>query len=182
MKHPFTAPIVAEVFTKEIIRLHGTPISIVSDRDKVFLSLFWREIFKIQEISLEYSIAYHPQSHGQTEVVNKCLEFYLRCFINGKPRTWSKWLHWENTGTTPELHPLQSSIWERPPQLTKYNRGQTPVSTVEEQLVERDAILDDLEAHLLKSQHKMKLYEDGKRREVNLEVGDMVYLKLQPYR
>ena len=56
------------------------------------------------------------------------------------------------------------------------------MSSVEEQLIERDAILDDLKAHLMKSQHKMKLYEDGKKRDVNFEVEDKVYLKLQPYR
>lgn len=56
------------------------------------------------------------------------------------------------------------------------------MSTLEEQLIERDAILDDLKAHLIRAQQKMKQYEDGKRRELSFEVRDMVYLKLQPYR
>lgn len=87
--HPYSATTVAETFVKEIVRLHGFPSTIVSDRDRIFLSTFWKEIFHVQGTVFNRSTAYHPQSDGQTEIVNKSVETFLRCFIGGKPKSWA---------------------------------------------------------------------------------------------
>lgn len=77
LKHPYSAKTLADVFVKEIIRLHGVPMSIASDRDPIFMSNFWQEIFKLQGTHLKMSTAYHPQTDGKTEVVNRFLETFL---------------------------------------------------------------------------------------------------------
>ena len=77
LAHPFTAIIVASRFFEQIFKLHGLPLTIMYDRDKVFTSSFWRELFKLLGTTLAFSSAYHTQTNGQTEALKKCLEGYL---------------------------------------------------------------------------------------------------------
>nr|KYP68328.1 Retrotransposable element Tf2 [Cajanus cajan] len=102
----FNASSLASRFMTEIVRLHGFPRTIVSDRDKVFLSSFWRELFRLHGTKLCFSSAYHPETDGQTEVVNRVLTAYLRCFAGDFPRRWYLFLHLADFGTTPHFTQL----------------------------------------------------------------------------
>jgi len=86
MKHPYTTVTVAQLFMDNIVKLHGLPSSIVSDRDKIFVSTFWKQLFKLYKVNLTLSTAYHPQTYGQTEMINQCLEMYLRCSVQDSPK------------------------------------------------------------------------------------------------
>lgn len=88
LKHPITALTVAKQFMVHVYKLHGLPTAIVSDRDKILTSLLWRELFRLAGVELRMSSAYHPQSDGQTERVNHCMEMFLRCLVNAVPSKW----------------------------------------------------------------------------------------------
>ena len=68
----YIAKIVADTFFDQIFKLHGLPLSIISDKDKVFFSAFWQELFKLLGTKLHISSAYHPQSDRQTESKQGC--------------------------------------------------------------------------------------------------------------
>jgi hypothetical protein len=77
LSHPCTAITVAKAFLAHIYKLHGMPSVIISDRDWVFTITLWQELFKLTDTTLNMSSAYHPQTDGQTERLNQCLETYL---------------------------------------------------------------------------------------------------------
>lgn len=188
LSHPYSAMSVAQAFLDTVFRLHGLSNSIVSDRDSVFLSDFWQELFRLQGCSLAMSTAYHPQSDGQTEVVNRCLETYLRCMTSDKPYLWSKWLPlaelWYNTNyhTATQTTPYDIVYGQSPLVHLPYLPGESKVQVVAKCLQDREDMLLLLKFHLLRAQHRMKQLADGHQSERSFESGDYVFVKLQPYR
>ena len=77
----YTAAQVADLFFGEIFRLHGLLSFIVSDRDNKFMSTFWQELFRLCGTDLTPSTSYHLQIDGQTKIVNKCVEGYMRNYV-----------------------------------------------------------------------------------------------------
>ncbi|CAJ2647971.1 unnamed protein product [Trifolium pratense] len=144
---------VAELFVKEIVRLHGVPISIISDRDPLFVSHFWMELFKLQGTQLNVSSAYDLETDGQTEVTNRCLESYLRCFASEQPKTWSHWIPWAEFWYNSTFHvsigktPFEVVYGRQPPNIIRFLSNEKKVAAVATELSERDEALTQLKAH-----------------------------------
>nr|KYP63732.1 Transposon Ty3-G Gag-Pol polyprotein [Cajanus cajan] len=188
LKTDYTSTQVAEVFMKNIVKLHGLPKSIVSDRDRVFTSKFWQQLFKLSGTTLAMSSAYHPQSDGQSEALNKCLEMYLRCFTVDNPREWSKLLPWaefwynSSFQSSINMTPFRAVYGRDPPTIVKYQLDSTDPPSLQELLLQRDVTLNQLKTHLVKAQQRMKKFADKKRIPLEFDIGELVLVKLQPYR
>lgn len=134
------------------------------------------------------SSAYHPQTDGQSEILNKCLEMYLRCFTYENPKGWVKALPWSefwyNTAfhTSLGLTPFKALYGREPPTLTRQPCTTLDPVELREQLINRDNLLAKLKNNLARAQQVMKTQADKKRQEVSMKVGDHVLVKLQPYR
>ncbi|XP_048552596.1 uncharacterized protein LOC125532671 [Triticum urartu] len=83
---------IADLFFREIMRLHGVPHTVVSDRDTKFLSYFWKTLWAKLGTKLLFSTTCHPQTNGQTEVVNRTLSMMLRAVLKKILKMWEECL------------------------------------------------------------------------------------------
>ena len=78
----------ARIFVDSVVRTHGLPRAIVSDRDTKFMSSFWREVCRAMGASLAMSPGFHPQTDGQTERANRSIEEMLRAYVGKRQNDW----------------------------------------------------------------------------------------------
>jgi hypothetical protein len=183
LNHPYSATTVARVFFDTTVHLHGIPSSIISDRDPVFTSHFWRELFSLADVKLNLTSAFHPQSDGQTEATNKII-MYLRCLTDDCQREWLRWLSWAefcyNSAYQSALRPSLFHIMfgRDPPSLRAYTPGEARLPAVQHQLAERDKFLMEIKDCLHQAQQHYKAVYDGKHREVSFQPRQWVWLRL----
>ena len=84
-----TAKDIAELFHCTWYRQFGLPRTIVSDRDKLFLSKFWKELHRLLNVKIKLSTAYHPETDGSTESANKTIIVSLRHYVNKRQTDWA---------------------------------------------------------------------------------------------
>ncbi|WVZ82924.1 hypothetical protein U9M48_030129 [Paspalum notatum var. saurae] len=190
LSHPYSAESVAQAFFTDIVRLHGMPTSIVSVRDPVFTSTFWKALFKHCGTKLHMSSAFHPQSDGQTEAVNKAIAMYLRCFIGDRPRQWLKWLPWAEFTYNTAFHsslkdtPFRVVYGHDPPTIRSYKAGDCRIPAVDQAMVDRDLFLEDARHRLQQAQLVAKRAYDRHHRNVtfqNLTRGKLRPRYYRPY-
>jgi len=184
LSHSYTAASVARTFFEGIVRLHGFPNSIVSDRDPVFTSNLWRDLFKLAGVKLRLSTAFHPQIDGQSEIVNKVISMYLRCATGDRPRSWVDWLSWAEYCYNTSFHtalratPFEVVYGRAPPPLLPHQEGAAQTKAADTMLRDRDAFLVEVRERLLQAQQYAKRHYDEHHREVAFDVGAWVLLRL----
>lgn len=162
-------------FWRELFK--HAPEAIVSDRDKIFVSRFWRELFKQVGTKLKYSTAFHPQTDGHTEVTNRYLGIYLRCFVGDHPWSWPKWLYWAelwfntNYNTSIGMTPYKALYGRDLIPIIKALLFPQMLEEVNYMYEDRDTLLGKLHENLSQAHHRMIKHADKHRREVSLVTG-----------
>ena len=188
IKKRSSAEKLAEIFVREIVSLHGVPVSIVSDRDTRFISRFWKKFQEELGTRLHFSTAFHPQTDGQSERTIQTLEDMLRACAIDFGGNWDDHLHLAEFSYNNSYH---SSI-DRPPYEALYGRKcRTPVCWGEvgqRVLGSTDIVLKTTEKiqmirdHLVTAKSRQKSYADKRRSDLEFQVGDHVLLKVSPWK
>jgi transposase InsO family protein len=181
-----TATQLADLFCRMCWRHHGLPEEIVSDRDPRFTARFWQSFWKSIGTNLAMSSAYHPQTDGQTERANRTLEQMLRFYVDRQLSNWDELLlccefaynnsTQASTGQTPfflnyGLHPLTPVSVQLPAEFL--------VQPTRDRLTLLHKARQDAKEAIAESQKCQKRQADRSRRDVTIEVGQKVLLKLK---
>jgi len=176
----------AELYVREIVRLHGVPASIVSDRDPRFTSRFWQSLQNALGTQLRMSSTYHPQTDGQSERTIQSLEDLLRTCVLDHLGTWSDMLPLMELTYNNSYH---SRIGMAPYEALYGRRCRTPLCWQQDgesvvlgleflqQTTERVRVIQD---RMRTTQSRQKSYADKRRRPLEFEAGDHVFLRVTP--
>ncbi|GJX66593.1 putative nucleotidyltransferase, ribonuclease H, partial [Tanacetum coccineum] len=178
----------AEIFRQEIVRLHGTPTSIMSDRDPKFTSRFWKGLQKAWGTRLKFSTTFHPQTDGQSERTIQTLEDMLRACALEWTGSWDEYLCLVEFAYNNSWH---ASIKAAPFELLYGRKCRAPIcwDEVGERLIEGPELIEITNEKVAVAKEKLKearsrqkSYADKHRRDLEFQVGDRVFLKVSPFR
>ena len=178
----------AELYVKEIVQLHGIPLSIVSDSDPRFTSRFWKELQSAMGTWLNFSTTFHAQTDGQSKRVIQVLEDMLRGCVLDFPGSWDMYISLKEFTYN---NSYQLSFCMAPYEALYGRKCRTPIFWTE--LNEHKVIGSDLvketeekvriiQQRLKAASDRPKSYANLKRKDIEYEVGDEVFLKVSPWR
>ncbi|KAL4032615.1 hypothetical protein IC575_005695 [Cucumis melo] len=187
-KSTYTASKWAQLYMSEIVRLHGVPVSIVSDRDARFTSKFWKGLQTAMGTRLDFSTAFHRQTDGQTERLNQVLEDMLRACALEFPGSWDSHLHLMEFAYN---NSYQATIGMTPFEALYGKCCRSPVCWGEvgwqrlmgpELVQSTNEAIQKIRSRMHTAQSRQKSYADVRRKDLEFEVGDKVFLKVAPMR
>ena len=177
----------ARLFFDGVVRLHGVPLTIISDRDSRFTSRFWTALWKLTGTQLRHATAGHQQTDGQTENMIKHLKRYLIAYTQDDNTTWDQHLtaaeiafnnsRQTSTGFTPFFLNYGSHP-HLPLQTAMRDLGVSPNPAAATTIEELHDHLERAKVHLRKAQEAQKEFADRHRTPVSYAVGDRVFLRL----
>lgn len=172
----------SKLFIREVWRLHGLPLGVVSDRDTVFTSKLWKEIMRLLDVSQDMSTAYHPQTDGQTERVNQVLEHYLRSFCAWDQKDWVELLPYAEFCYNNSIHsatkmtPFYANYGYHPGDNYPSEVKNSKVPAAETYILKLERMRKDMRETLLEAQKRMAKYYNRSvaDKEPKFSVGDKV--------
>ncbi|KAL0188416.1 hypothetical protein M9458_015515, partial [Cirrhinus mrigala] len=172
----------AELILEHVVRLHGFPKDIVSDRGPQFTAKFWQAFCRLVGTTSSLSSGFHPQTNGQTERANQQLERFLRCFASEHQRSWASYLVWAelsnnlHTSSTTGLSPLEVCYGFQPP-IFDHQEPEVEVPSAQ-QLVRRCRRLWNHARAAIQKTNRRYIIQHRRRHPPGrlFHVGDRVYL------
>jgi hypothetical protein len=176
----------AEIYIEQIVRLHGIPSSIVSDREPKFTSKFWESLQAALGTKFRLSSAYHPQTDGQTERTIQSLEYLLRACVFEQGVSWVEcsplieFTYNNSFHSSIGMAPFEALYGRRcRTLLCWYESGESALlgpEVVQETTKKVKMIQEKMRA----SQSRQKSYHDKRRKDIEFQVGDHMFLRVNP--
>ena len=172
----------SKLYVREIVRLHGVPLSIVSDRDVSFTSRFWKSLQKALGTELRLSTTFHPQTYRQSEIVIQILEDMFRACVLDFQGSWVEHLPliefaYNNSFRSSSGMAPYEALYGRPCRspMCWTESGEATLIGLElvQETIEKIRVIHD---RLLAAQSGQKSYADHRRRPLVFQVGDHVFL------
>ncbi|GBG61688.1 hypothetical protein CBR_g23204 [Chara braunii] len=177
---------VADIMFDRVLRDHGLPLSIISDRDPRFTSRFWQRLHEVYDTQLRFSSSYHPQTDGQTEITNKTLGDILRKIVRDDQQWDLHFAHTEiaynhavspTTGMSPYYcdlgyHPRVPADFLRPSQM----HPDTSCPALDDWVAHMTSIMKTAYEHIAASQTRMATRANRSRMDHPFKVGDDVLI------
>jgi transposase InsO family protein len=180
-----TAEDVSLLLLNEVVRHHGFPCSIVSDRDARFTSKFWESLMALLKIERRMSTSMHPQTDGQTERMNRTMEEMLRHYVGYQMDDWDLYLpavefaYNSSTQASTKWTPFEADIGRKPDSPMIWNGLRIESSSnqrVDTLIKKLDEIAVKIKENIKSAQERQKAFYDKGHREVTFNVGDQVLL------
>ena len=176
----------AKLYIQEIVRLHGIPLSIVFDKDPKFTSQFWKSLQRALYTQLNFSTIFHPQTDGQSERVIQILEDMLRACVLDFGGNWADYLPLVEFAYNNNFQPSicmapYEALYKRPCRspLCRIKMGESRFlgPKIVQETIEKIQIIKE---KLKIAQDRQKSYADQRRRPLEFEEGDWVFVKVSP--